>query len=933
MSTSNQHLETRDSSIHLQDQIAYVRKRLFSVGVIAALGWVLLTIVIVLMIAVWFDLLWELPAEARLGSFAVAGIIGLILFATLCGLLLRKSKQHRLACRLDQVGQTGGEITTGLELSTELQRRRSENQSSGNSKQQIESGLAEIAVDRAAQTAGSIAPSLSVPTKPIKTVAMALAAVGLLLAVVGITMPKLAQTQWARFANPTNDVPPFSTIEFAVTPGDTQIKYGEGVDVVAKLSSTPIDELELVIQGENEQEIIPMFSEGDSQWRATLFRVTEDLKYEVRSGRARSEKYDISLILVPEIADVQFRVSPPEYTRLGSTIVSAGDGIRGLPGTRVEVMASSNRPLSGGKMTLTHKDEETAVELTPRDNATEVSGEFQIQQSGKFEIRLTDVDGVESTQTISGSVSLLEDTKPFVRLVNPKQNSWATATINLPVSIDAEDDYGLSKISLYRSLNDSRPVPVEIKVDAGSIRFNARSFLPLFEYGLQPGDKLEMFARVEDNDPASIKGSESPVHVVQIISHQQYERLNREQLGIEAVLSKYRLIQRRLESLELMQKEIEAMDAGAEPESKPADPKKQKMLEVAQEFQNSAEEMKKMLQRRSPIDFDRDLEKRIEEMSQKMADISRKIRDLVDKINDDKIDNEKLKEQLKQLREELEGIRDAFNKEVMAPLDQLTKLFPLMKSQGQFVQLVLRQRNLADRLRSFEDSENADSPDTKRRMRELADEQRTLLNRLDDLLFNIESEAYSLPAEEEFNELRDSALKFAADVAESPAMPEQQLAEKGLAEFSGSLGFKHASEAATVLESFVDDSNQMSQQGEAAAKGIFKPGFNRPKFGNSMDQLMNLFGPKNGGRQTGQNNRGLYGDRPQERKSEKRGSGQENKRSGAGSYGGGASSRTDHDGEVKRAGGNTGSGQAVVPLRYERKVGDYYRRIVEELGE
>ena len=931
MSTTNQQFERPDSSTQLLDQIGNVRKRLFSVGVIAALGWVLLAIIVVLMIAVWFDLLWELPAGARLGSFVVAGIIGILLFAMLGFSLLRKSKQHRLASRLDRVAGTGGEITTGLELSALLESQK--NQPSDKPKQQIESGLAELAVDRAAQTAGGIDRSLAVPTKPIKTVALALAGVGLLLAVVGLSMPKLAQTQWARFANPTNDVPPFSTIEFAVTPGDTQIKYGEGVDVVAKLSSTPVDELELVIRGDNEEEVIPMFSEGDNQWRATLFRVTENLKYEVRSGRARSEKYDISLILVPEITDVQFRVSPPEYTRLGSTVVSASDGIRGLPGTRVEVMAASNRPLSAGKMTLTHNGEHKVVELATQSSETEVAGEFEIQESGKFEIRLTDVAGVESTQSVSGSVSVLEDTKPFVRLMSPKQNSWATATVSLPISIAAEDDYGLSKLSLYRSLNDSRPVPIDFKFDVGSIRWNARAFLPLFEYDLQPGDKLEMFARVEDNDPRTIKGSESPIHVVHIISRQQYEQMNREQLGLESVLAKYRAIERRLEGLELMQKEIEAMDAGAEPKSKPAETQKEKMVEAAKEFQRSAEEMKKMLQQRFPIDFDRDLEARIEEMSEKMAEISRKIRDLVDKVNDGELDNEELKKKLQELREELEGIRDAFDKEVMAPLKQLAQVFPLMKAQREFVQVVLRQRNLADRLRSLDGEDNVDRPDTKRRMRELADEQRTLLNRLDDLLFNIENEAYSLPAEEEFNELRDSALKFAADVAESTAMPEQQLAEKGLAEFSGSLGFKHAAEAARVLESFVDQSDQMSQEGDEAARGIFNPRFNRPKFGNSMDQLMNLFGPKNGGRQAGSSNRGLYGDKPMERQSDKRGSGDQKRRSGSGMYGAGRSQQTDPGGEVKRAGGDAGSGPAVVPLRYERKVGDYYRRIVEELGE
>ena len=201
MSTTNQQFERPDSSTQLLDQIGNVRKRLFSVGVIAALGWVLLAIIVVLMIAVWFDLLWELPVGARLGSFAVAGGIGILLFAMLGFSLLRKSKQHRLASRLDRVGGTGGEITTGLELSALLESQK--NQPSDKPKQQIESGLAELAVDRAAQTAGGIDRSLAVPTKPIKTVALALAGVGLLLAVVGLSMPKLAQTQWARFANPT----------------------------------------------------------------------------------------------------------------------------------------------------------------------------------------------------------------------------------------------------------------------------------------------------------------------------------------------------------------------------------------------------------------------------------------------------------------------------------------------------------------------------------------------------------------------------------------------------------------------------------------------------------------------------------------------------------------------------------------------------------
>ena len=916
------------SSRQLNDQIGDVRRRLFSVGFTAALGWALFAVFLVLLIAVWFDLLWELPAHFRVGAFLVAVAVGLFLFALMAFSVLRKSNQRWLAKRLDSVGQTGGEITSGLELSSALEN----NQpliTSPHAHADIERGLASMAVAKAAQTAKTIDSTAAIPMAPVRKIACILAGLGILVAVVGFTMPKLAKTQWSRFLSPSDDVPPFTTIEFEVLPGDVEIRYGEPMDIVAKLGSTPVDDLELLLVGETE-EIVPMFSEGENQWRASLFRVTQEMTYQVRSGRARSEKYNISLMLVPQITDVQFRIESPAYTRLGATNVAASEGIKALPGTRVQVMATSNRPLSSGSFTLSHKGEETKLELSPANTAAnQVVGEFEVELGGKFDLKITDVDGIESSQSVSGSVTLLQDTKPFVRLISPKQSSMATATVRLPVGVDAEDDFGISSLQLYRSLNDSRAIPLDVEVKNEASRWNIRAGLPLAEYDLQPGDKLEFFARVEDNDPSGVKGSESPIHTVHIISREQFERMNQQQLGIEAVLAKYRQIQRRLEALEMMQREIEAMDA--DPNSakeKPSEEKRQKLVKAAEEFKKSAKEMQQLLERKFPVDFDQDMETKIDEMSDKMIEISREIRDLIEEINDNKIDNEELKRRLEELREKLEGVRSEFDKNAMQPLDELSKVFPLMRLQEMYGQLVLRQRNLADRLRTLDGVEEQDDPAKKRRMRELADEQGVLLEALDELLFEIESEAMQLPTEEEFNKLRDTSLEFVAKVAESEAMNEQQLAKDGLAEFSGTAGFKHAIKAAEILESFIKDAQQMGEAAGAEAERIFDPTRGRPALGDSMKQLMNLFGPKNGHRQKS-NNRGLYGDKPE---AEKRGGQGEDQRGSGSTFS--MSDDSDSVGEeIDRGSGATGSSQTTVPLRYERKVGEYFRRIVEEIGD
>ena len=322
----------------LSSSLGQFRKRLRSIGFVAAFGWMILVATIVLLLAVWFDLLWELSATSRMVAFAVAVVAAVAAFVMIAVATLRRSGRDRLAAHLDQFGDTGGEIKSGLDLSDSL---NGKNEPSN----PLAAGLASMAISKAADRADSIDQKTAVSLAPLKTVAYALAAVGVIVALASFTMPKLVQTQWSRFANPMEDTPPFSVIEFDVSPGDIEVRYGDPVDIVAQLSDAPLDDLELVLISGLEEKV-PMFSEGQNSWKTSLFRVTEPMKYQVRSGRLRSKMFSIDVVSVPEISGVEFLVTPPEYTRLGKRRIKGGLPIRALAGTKVQVLASSNRPLS-----------------------------------------------------------------------------------------------------------------------------------------------------------------------------------------------------------------------------------------------------------------------------------------------------------------------------------------------------------------------------------------------------------------------------------------------------------------------------------------------------------------------------------------------------------------------------------------------------------
>lgn len=938
MSTTIQTSEDRSSKQELKRTLALSQRRMFSIGVAMALGWLLLAVIAVLVLAIWLDLLWELSPAARVAAMIAAVLVGGGLFTALMVSLSRNAVASRLAKRLDEVAGTGGEISTGLQL-TEFDRGEAATPSVAD--HQLRQGLATLAVARAAQTASDVDPKVAIPVRPLKVVACLLAGVLLLLGAIGLTMPKLAWTQWWRFASPAAETPPFSTLDFAVSPGDVEIKYGSPIDISVQLNMPAVDDLQLRIVGETE-EIVPMFCESGNRWRALLSRVTEPLEYQVFSGRARSEKYRIQLLRVPEISEVTFRVTPPDYTGAGTMVTGAQEPLRGLPGTKVGVVASSNMPLSGGRLVISHGQQSRTVPLeVTEDQNNEVTGHFVIERGGKYELVLTNLEGTDSLNVVSGSILPTVDERPFVRLTNPKPSSMALATVRLPVTIEAEDDFGISKLSLYRSLNNSRPLPLDIPLrpisDASKVREKrlARQIeLPLDQYGLQPGDRMEFFARVEDNNPQLSQGFESSVHVVEIISREMYEKLNREKMGVEAMMARYRQVERQLEDLELTQRELEAMEGLSDDPAEAAKQRKerkQKLAESARSFERTASEMREMLRRHFPVDVDKELDPRIAELAERLVEVAAEIRELNRKLDEYEIDNEELKERLAELREKLEGLREEFDEEVMEPLQQLAGVFELMSKQAEFVQHVLRQRNLADRLQSLDGKDDLQEMSFKRRIREMADEQTTLQVQLNELVEKIGDLAIVLPPGQGLEELKETALEFATKVVNSGAMEEQNEASMALAEMSGSAGFKHASAAADILESLLKDGGEIGEAGQQAGNQIFNPQLGRPGLGNSLDQMMRLFGPRNGSRQVGKNNRGLYGDRPQ---ANKRGGGRGDKQSRGG--GGIAQTRpadVEPGNEVQRGGGRTGFSQIKIPLQYERKVSEYYRRLIEELGD
>ena len=147
--------------------------------------------------------------------------------------------------------------------------------------------------------------------------------------------------------------------------------------------------------------------------------------------------------MTPKILPPIVTITPPAYTR-GSVYRGAipDQGLVGLKGTQVDWEVRSNRPLAEGLLSIQYADGESElIKLLPGETSTTttavvvnssnndlppVFGSFQLNRPGQFELKVVDVEGIQSQESVRGSITILSDKRPVVRILQPQPLSLAT---------------------------------------------------------------------------------------------------------------------------------------------------------------------------------------------------------------------------------------------------------------------------------------------------------------------------------------------------------------------------------------------------------------------------------------------------------------------------------------------------------------------------
>ena len=237
-------------------------------------------------------------------------------------------------------------------------------------------------------------------------------------------------------------VPPQSIM---VLPGDESVRRGSNLRINAQIEGFDPDEATLHVRtnGEDWQEV-PLVRTMNG-FEFTLFSLQEEMDYYVSTTGLRSPDFNVQVVDLPSIENLELTYIFPEWTERESEISNRGD-IEALAETRIALNITTSGPLPAGKLILNNATQELTI------NGNQASTEFTILEEGQYYIAAL-VGGEQVRLSDDYFISLAEDGSPIIELMRPGQDWNATNIEEVLSRVDASDDYGLESLLIKYSIN------------------------------------------------------------------------------------------------------------------------------------------------------------------------------------------------------------------------------------------------------------------------------------------------------------------------------------------------------------------------------------------------------------------------------------------------------------------------------------------------
>ncbi len=485
----------------------------------------------------------------------------------------------------------------------------------------------------------------------------------------------------------------YAPFSFVLQNKDLKAFRNEDFTLKLKLEGEALPEAVYLVQNGSR---FKLTSEGNRSFAYTFKNLQRDVTFSFDAAGFASDEYRIDVNERPSLLSFDVNLHYPAYLNKPSEGLNNVGNLSVPEGTTIEWDFNTS---STNSLAIKFENDSALYQ------AKESSGEhFQIRKSvrrsAQYQVSLKNEETTNADK-IGYFINVIPDKHPILTL----ENFQDTTLYNyLVLGGSISDDYGFSQLKMFYIVNRSgqketsqpKGIPIPFNKTVNTQSFFFQWYVDSLK--LAPGDKIEYYAQVWDND--GINGAKSARS-----RSIQFTVPSKDQLEAEIKKSEQETenqIQSAMKKAQNLQKDIENLDNRLK-SNKELDFKEQKQIE---EVLRKREELMKELQalqekHQNSNEKSRQFNQQSPELQAKIEQLQKLMNDLMDENTDKlykdlkKLLEQKQSERMSSLMEKLKNKENNLEKE----LERTMKLFKQM-------QLEQKMENLVDKLNDLAEKEN-----------------------------------------------------------------------------------------------------------------------------------------------------------------------------------------------------------------------------------
>jgi hypothetical protein len=232
---------------------------------------------------------------------------------------------------------------------------------------------------------------------------------------------------------------------------------------------------------------------GGSGFQFVFGGLPESVEYYVEAGPLDSKHFNIRVLDLPNVKNVRVTYRYPSWTHLQNVTEERGGDLRAVEGTDADLEIETDKPMRDGLLVL---DDEKQVQLAGGQGNV-YKGTVHMEKDGVYHVAALD-QGQPVRLSNDFFIEARKAEPPNVIIARPGHDYRASPIEEVTVAVKADDEFGVSEMTLHYSVNGGPEQSVDLLKNKGVKQADGSTTLSLEDFKAVPGDVVSLYAIAKD---------------------------------------------------------------------------------------------------------------------------------------------------------------------------------------------------------------------------------------------------------------------------------------------------------------------------------------------------------------------------------------------------------------------------------------------------